>query len=126
MKQLPGRDARTPWTHWWAARNIAGINYHTGTGAGMNGKYKGPIYTSFLGLPDDAWRQLRLLQKDQDIAAKTDITLGGASIDSLGNWPGRWGDTGNECRPDYRADSGCLGDNFEIHPGRVMDKLPHG
>jgi hypothetical protein len=33
---------------------------------------------------------LRLLQKDQDIAAKSDITLGGASIDSRGNWPGRW------------------------------------
>ncbi len=45
-------------------------------------------------LPDKTaqgyWRQLRLAQKDQDIAAKAGITLGGASVDSQGNWSGQW------------------------------------
>jgi hypothetical protein len=31
-----------------------------------------------------------LSQKEQDISAKTDVMLGGASVDSQGIWPGQW------------------------------------
>jgi hypothetical protein len=31
-----------------------------------------------------------LAQSDQNIAAKTDITLGNAAIDAQGNWSGQW------------------------------------
>lgn len=36
------------------------------------------------------WQQMDLVQSDQNIAAKTDITLGGAAIDARGNWSGQW------------------------------------
>jgi hypothetical protein len=31
-----------------------------------------------------------LIQKDQDIAAKAGVMLGGASVGPQGNWPGQW------------------------------------
>ncbi len=31
-----------------------------------------------------------LMQKDNDVAAKTDVTLGGAAVNSQGNWTGQW------------------------------------
>lgn len=37
-----------------------------------------------------AWQRMDLVQKDQDIAAKTGVVLGGAAIDPQGNWAGRW------------------------------------
>jgi hypothetical protein len=37
-----------------------------------------------------AWQEMDLVQKDQDIAAKTGVTLGGAYIDPQGIWSGRW------------------------------------
>lgn len=37
-----------------------------------------------------AWRRLDLMQKDQDVSAKTGVTVGGASIDTQGNWSGHW------------------------------------
>jgi len=36
------------------------------------------------------WQKMDLKQSQQDIAAKTDITLGGAAIDSQGIWSGGW------------------------------------
>jgi hypothetical protein len=36
------------------------------------------------------WKRMDLMQKDQDVAAKTDVMLGGAAIDSHGNWAGQW------------------------------------
>ncbi|HXA44510.1 MAG TPA: hypothetical protein VNZ25_03315 [Candidatus Angelobacter sp.] len=45
-------------------------------------------------LPDatasGTWKRMDLVQKDQDVAAKTDVMLGGAAIDSHGNWAGQW------------------------------------
>jgi len=47
-----------------------------------------------LQLPNSAgsgtWQTMNLVQKDQDIAAKTDVTLGGAAVDAQGIWPGQW------------------------------------
>jgi hypothetical protein len=37
-----------------------------------------------------AWQRMDLAQKDQDVAAKTDVTLGGAAITPEGTWPGQW------------------------------------
>jgi hypothetical protein len=37
-----------------------------------------------------AWQRLDLVQQDQDVAAKTGVTLGGAAIDAQGIWPGQW------------------------------------
>ena len=31
-----------------------------------------------------------LMQKNQDVAAKTDVTFGGASVNLRGIWPGKW------------------------------------
>jgi hypothetical protein len=47
-----------------------------------------------------AWQQMDLVQKDQDIAAKTGVMLGGASVNAQGIWSGKWekikgGDSGN-------------------------------
>jgi hypothetical protein len=52
------------------------------------------------GTKAGTWQQLDLAQKDQDIAAKTGITLGGAAVDPQGIWPGQWekitgGNSGN-------------------------------
>jgi hypothetical protein len=48
----------------------------------------------FLQLPQGmgagAWQRLNLVQKDQDVAAKTGVMLGGASIDPQGIWSGQW------------------------------------
>ncbi|MGC9943901.1 MAG: hypothetical protein ABSE48_18900 [Verrucomicrobiota bacterium] len=48
---------------------------------------------SLLLLQDEGagtWQRMDLVQKDSDIAAKTDVSLGGAAIDLQGNWPGHW------------------------------------
>jgi cytohesin len=47
-----------------------------------------------------AWQRMDLAQKDQDVAAKTGVMLGGASIDPQGIWSGQWkkiegGNSGN-------------------------------
>lgn len=40
-------------THWWAARNILGMNYHTGDSVGLNEvEYAAANYSSFVSLPD--------------------------------------------------------------------------
>ena len=36
------------------------------------------------------WQKMELTQNQNDIAAKTGITLGGAAIDSMGVWAGEW------------------------------------
>ena len=47
-----------------------------------------------LRLPDinirGEWQRLDLAQKNANVAAKTDIMLGGASIDSQGAWKPKW------------------------------------
>ena len=42
------------------------------------------------GVVMEAWQQMDLKQKHQDIAARQDVMLGGASVTPEGNWPGRW------------------------------------
>ncbi len=36
------------------------------------------------------WQRMDLVQKDQDVAAKTDVMLGGASVNPQGLWAGQW------------------------------------
>ena len=36
------------------------------------------------------WQKMDLVQKDQNIAAKTDVMLGGATVDTQGMWRGQW------------------------------------
>lgn len=52
------------------------------------------------GTGTGAWQRMDLVQKNQDIAAKMDVMLGGAAINPQGIWPGQWntiksGDSGN-------------------------------
>ena len=42
------------------------------------------------GTNSGTWRRMDLVEKDQDIAAKTGIMLGDASIDPQGTWSGQW------------------------------------
>jgi hypothetical protein len=51
-----------------------------------------------LALPG-AWQRMDLVQKDQDVAAKTGVMLGGAAIDPQGTWTGQWEKIkgGNSC-----------------------------
>jgi hypothetical protein len=154
-------------THWWAAHQILGVNYHTGESVGRDGTFGAPNYAAFLRqadghgftmrpiayadlaftesargrplgvqiqvpatfnfnayayrdldgsiyltlinksygdqaqpasvslqLPNDttsgAWQRMDLLQGNQDVAAKDGISLGGAAIDSDGDWAGQW------------------------------------
>jgi hypothetical protein len=47
-----------------------------------------------------AWQRMDLVQKDQDIASKTGVMLGGAAVDPQGIWAGQWdkiegGNSGN-------------------------------
>ena len=42
------------------------------------------------GIATGAWQQMDLKQKKQDVAAKQDVTLGGAAISPQGIWSGRW------------------------------------
>jgi hypothetical protein len=37
-----------------------------------------------------SWEEMDLMQQDQDVAAKTGVTLGGAAVDSQGIWQGEW------------------------------------
>ena len=55
-------------------------------------------------LPQNAgpgtWQRMQLVQTNQDVAAKTGVMLGGASVNAQGIWPGQWekikaGDSGN-------------------------------
>ena len=154
-------------THWWATRQIEGMNYHTGEKVGRDNGFGDPNYTAFLRLDngsgytvcppayaysaftqgargrplqvkiesssqsnfsayayqdmdgsvyltlinmtygDDArpaavslrlpdknirgeWQRLDLAQKNANVAAKTDITLGETVIDSQGKWKPKW------------------------------------
>ncbi len=36
------------------------------------------------------WQRMDLVQKNQDVAAKTGVRLGGAAVDAQGIWPGKW------------------------------------
>ena len=42
------------------------------------------------GVVTEAWQQMDLKQKHQDIAARQDVMLGGVSVTPEGNWPGQW------------------------------------
>ena len=42
------------------------------------------------GVGSGSWQRMDLLQHDNDVAAKTGLTLGGGSIDSQGKWSGGW------------------------------------
>ncbi len=165
-------------SHWWAARHILGLNYHTGESVEPDGRIRAQNYSAFLhqtggkgleirppsygylafaqgalgrplevavaktsahGLTAYAYRgedgsvyvtlinktfagqaeslsvslqlpkgvgasgaqRLDLAQKNSDITAQTDITLGGAAIDAEGVWTGRWGaaETGSTLNP---------------------------
>lgn len=52
------------------------------------------------GTDTGTWQRMDLMQKDSDIAAKTDVMLGGAAVNSQGIWSGQWdkikgGNSGN-------------------------------
>ncbi|HTS20111.1 MAG TPA: glycosyl hydrolase family 79 C-terminal domain-containing protein [Verrucomicrobiae bacterium] len=51
-----------------------------------------PMSVSLLlqGTGAGSWQRMDLTQHDQDVAAKTGITLGGAPITSQGTWSGQW------------------------------------
>jgi hypothetical protein len=52
-----------------------------------------PAAVSIQGLPGfgvGPWQRMDLVQKSQDVAAKTGIRLGGAAIDRDGRWRGKW------------------------------------
>jgi hypothetical protein len=36
------------------------------------------------------WKQMDLKQRDHDVSAKTDVTLGAESVDRDGHWSGQW------------------------------------
>ncbi len=59
------------------------------------------------GTGQGTWQRMDLAQKDQDVAAKTGVTLGGSAIDANGNWAGRW-------TPFNAANSGPV--NVEVAP----------
>jgi len=42
------------------------------------------------GTISGGWQRLDLVQENQDVAAKTGVTLGGASISPQGSWTGKW------------------------------------
>ncbi len=42
------------------------------------------------GAPTGTWQRMDLVQKDSDVAAKTDVTLGGSAVDTQGTWNGQW------------------------------------
>jgi hypothetical protein len=42
------------------------------------------------GMVSAEWQRMDLIQKDQDVAAKTGVTLGGASVNPQGIWSGQW------------------------------------
>ena len=63
-----------------------------------------PISVSFqlpTGVSAGGAQEMDLVQKDNDVAAQTDITLGGAPIDAQGTWTGQWkaANTGSASRP---------------------------
>lgn len=43
------------------------------------------------GTDTGTWQRMDLMQKDGDIAAKTDVMLGDAAVNSQGIWSGQWG-----------------------------------
>lgn len=42
------------------------------------------------------WQWMDLIQKNNDVAAKSDVSLGGATVDAQGTWPGQWTKVGGE------------------------------
>jgi hypothetical protein len=165
-------------SHWWAARHILGLNYHTGEKYPPDGTITAQNYSAFLHLPGGQGLEIRpesygylafaqgaigrpldvgvktpsklaftayayraddgsvyvtlinktfaeraqplsvslqlpggvsasgaqrmdLAQKNNDVAAQTDITLGGAPIDAQGVWTGQWNvaETGSAQNP---------------------------
>ena len=165
-------------SHWWAARHILGLNYHTGEWIGPDGRIGAQNYSAFLheadgqgieirppsyaylafaqgargrplgiavvttsthgftayayraddgsvyvtlinktfaeqaeplavslqlpkGVSSSGAQRMDLAQRNNDIAAQTDITLGGAPIDAQGVWAGKWGaaETGSTENP---------------------------
>jgi hypothetical protein len=67
-----------------------------------------PLSVSFelpTGVSATAAQQMDLVQKDSDVAAQTDITLGGSPIDALGTWTGQWkgADTGSAQTPTIKV-----------------------
>ena len=42
------------------------------------------------GMTPGKWRRMDLVQREQDVAAKSGVILGGASVDPQGIWAGRW------------------------------------
>lgn len=42
------------------------------------------------GTASGAWQRMDMVQKDHDVAAKSDVMLGGASVNPQGIWSGKW------------------------------------
>ena len=75
-----------------------------------------PAAVSIRGLPGSGfgpWQRMDLIQKHQDIAAKTGIRLGGAPINPDGRWHGKW-EKMNSKHPSSTADI-----TVEVEPARA-------
>ena len=57
------------------------------------------------GVSASGAQRMDLVQKNNDITAQTDITLGGAAIDAQGVWTGRWeaAETGSTQNPTIKV-----------------------
>jgi len=59
------------------------------------------------GTISGGWQRLDLVQENQDVAAKTGVTLGGASISPQGSWTGKWkkAKSDESITPTFRVES---------------------
>jgi hypothetical protein len=74
----------------YAYRDEDGSTYVTLINKGYGDKAQSASVSLQLPHSMGIWERMDLVQKDHDIAAKTDVMLGGASIDSQGIWSGQW------------------------------------
>jgi hypothetical protein len=74
----------------YAYKNNDGSVYVTLINKSFGEKAQSASVTLQLPQRAGAYQRMDLQQKDNDIAAKTDIALGSASIDPEGTWAGRW------------------------------------
>ena len=63
-----------------------------------------------MGLSATGAQRIDLAQKNNDVAAQTDITLGGAAIDAQGVWTGHWKavETGSAQNPTVAPTSAAI------------------
>jgi hypothetical protein len=57
-----------------------------------HGDSAAPIGVTLVGVDPHGWQMMSLEQETSDLAAKTDVTLGGAPIAPDGSWSAHWTD----------------------------------